>query len=491
MKQRVITLALIGALPRMKTPFRLLSILAAVCSSFAALAAVARADTSRPNVVFILADDSGFADFGCQGHPYARTPNIDSLARDGTRFTQFYATGVTCCPTRTGLMTSRWPASYATYPANGGFAGRVTITELLKKSGYATGHFGKWHIGPENKAGTYGIDAVGSEDETGGKRKANGERGRDAHIYDEAIKFIEQHKGGPFYMNVWSHISHHRIAPPESWVKKFAGLVVDESKFAPPMREKFELCKARGGDVSEHMGRYLADIASMDDDIGRLLQRLDELGLRSNTIVVFSSDQGPAPINANTEQDPEARKRRNKTPKDADGASDSRLDAMGYAGEFRGGKHGMLEGGVRVPWIVRWPDRVPAGRVDAKSVLSGADWLPTLCAIAGVKIDAKDFEGEDTSAAWLGATHTRTKPLMWKTSSTGSSAGIREAQWKLVHPTRKNGGELELYDIVADPAEAHNVAAQHPDVVKQLSAKVEAWVATLPKEYIKTEDKDR
>ena len=110
------------------------------------------------------------------------------------------------------------------------------------------------------------------------------------------IRFIEQHKAGPFYVNIWSHISHHKIAPPASYVEKFKDLVVDESKFSAPMREKFAACKARGGDVSEHMRRYLADIYSMDEDIGRVLKRLDELGLRENTIVVFSSDQGPAPL---------------------------------------------------------------------------------------------------------------------------------------------------------------------------------------------------
>lgn len=447
---------------------------------------------SRPNVIFILADDSGFADFGCQGHPYARTPNIDSLARDGTRFTQFYATGVTCCPARTGLMTSRWPASYATYPANGGFGNRVTVSELLHRAGYATGHFGKWHIGPDEKAGVYGFDVVRSVDESG-RKMIETTRGRDARIYDEAIRFIEQHKAGPFYLNIWSHISHHKIAPPASYVEKFKDLVVDESKFAAPMREKFAACKARGGDVSEHMRRYLADIYSMDEDIGRVLKRVDELGLRDNTIVVFSSDQGPAPLDANAAKDPEARAKRGKNPKPQTAETEySRLDALGYAGIYRGGKHGMLEGGVRVPWIVRWPARVPADRVDDKSVLSGADWLPTLCAIAGVKINAADFEGEDTSAAWLGkAAHVRAKPLVWKPSSPGSTAGIREAQWKLIYPTRKNGGELELYDIAADPTESRNLAAQQPDVVKKLSAKVSAWVATLPKEYVKTSDTDK
>jgi N-acetylgalactosamine-6-sulfatase len=445
---------------------------------------------SKPNVVFILADDSGFADFGCYGHPYARTPNIDKLASEGTRFRQFYSTGVTCCPARTGLMTSRWPASYATYPANGGFGDRVTITELLKKQGYATGHFGKWHIGPDEKNGTYGIDVTGAEDKQEGKRK-QGERGRDAHIYDEAIKFLEEHKDGPFYLNVWSHVSHHPINPPPAYVDKFKDLVVDESKFSEPMQEKFTACKARGGDVSEHMRRYLAEIFSLDEDVGRLLKRLDELGLRDNTIVVFSSDQGPAPIRESEDKEPSERKarKRGKTAKTNEGELDIRLSSMGYSGGLRGGKHGMDEGGVRVPFIVRWPGHVSAGRVDEKSVISGIDWLPTLCHLAGVKIDAKDFEGEDVSDAWLGKEHARTRPLLWKTSTSGSEAGIREGQWKLIHSTRKRG-ETELYDIAADPGEKNNVASQHPEIVKKLTTKVESWVATLPKEYIKTEDKD-
>jgi N-acetylgalactosamine-6-sulfatase len=438
------------------------------------------AGASKPNIIFLLADDSGFADFGCYGHPYARTPNIDKLADEGTRFTQFYATGVTCCPTRTGLMTSKWPASYATYPANGGFADRVTITELLHKNGYATGHFGKWHIGPEDqtKPGIYGIDVISS---AAGAAKKNNTIGRDAPIYDEAIRFIEQHKGGPFYMNVWGHISHHKVDPQQSYIEKFKDVTVDESKFAEPMQEKFAACKAQGGNVSEHMRAYMADIHSLDEDIGRLLKRLDELGLSENTIVIFSSDQGSAPISA------DGKKRGGK---DAESQS-MRLNAMGYNGIYRGGKHGMYEGGVRVPWIVRWPGHVPAKRVDETSVISGADFLPTLCAITSVKVNAADFDGEDASAAWLGkGEHVRTKPLLWKTSSSGSDAGIREAQWKLISPTRKNGTALALYDIVNDPAEKQNIVSQHPDIVKKLSAKVEAWIATLPKEYVKTDDKD-
>lgn len=429
------------------------------------------ATPSKPNIVFLLADDLGGGDLHCYGNPYSRTPNIDSLARDGTRFTHYYATGATCCPTRTGLMTSWFPARYSTYPANGGFADRVTITELLKKQGYATGHFGKWHIGPEQKPGTYGIDETSAGVEQGGKKKHADERGRDAHIYDEAIQFIEKHQRGPFYVNVWGHIPHNPVNPVESLVKRWSDLNVKDSDFPKQMQAKFEDVRQGGGDVDDGMRRYLADIESLDDSIGRILKRLDELGLRDNTLVVFNTDQGADMNKA--------------------GTGGLRFNQMGFNGPVRGGKHTHWEGGVRVPWIVRWPGHVPAGRTDEESVLSGADWLPTLCTITGTPVNAADFDGEDTSAAWLGkAVHVRKKPLLWKTSATGSESYIREGPWKLRHPTRKNDGDLELYHLPTDPAEEHNVAAEHPDIVKKLSAQVEAWVTSLPKDYVKTKDKE-
>lgn len=421
-----------------------------------------------PNIVFLLADDLGASDLHCYGHPYSRTPNIDSLAKDGTRFTQYQATGATCCPTRTGLMTSWFPARYATYPANGGYGQRITITELLKKHGYATGHFGKWHMGPDTKAGTYGIDVIGASQKPG---KQVDERGRDAYIYDAAIQFIEEHKDGPFYVNVWGHVPHHAVDPVEPLVKRWSDLEVKTSDFSPQMQAKFEAVRKGGGDIDDAMRRYLADVESLDDSVGRLLKRLDELGLRENTIVVFNTDQGADMTKA--------------------GLGGVRDNQMGYNGPLRGGKHTHWQGGQCVPWIVRWPGHVPADRTDMQSVISGADWLPTLCGIVGIKINIADFDGEDASAAWLGqSVHTRIKPLFWKSSAPASETTIREGQWKMRYPTRKNAGEVELYDLVADPAESENLAAQHPDIVKKLSAKVEAWVATLPKEYEKTKDKE-
>lgn len=452
-----------------------------------------------PNIIFILADDLGWGDTGCYGHPYAKTPNIDRLAREGTRFTQFYATGVTCCPSRTGFMTSWFPARYATYPAAGGFGDRPTITGLLKQRGYATGHFGKWHIGPEAKPGTYGIDAVGADDEPAGNRRqiAASERGRDAIIYDQAIRFIEQHRNEPFYLNLWDHIPHHPVDPSPAVLEAFGPLQVDESKFPASMQEKFAHCRAAGGDVTAHLRAYLAEVSALDRGIGALLQRLDELGLRERTLIAFSSDQGPAGIRAPDEAPGEkaaakkARKReRNGRPSDASAAKpspdvDLRLNAMGCAGPFRGGKHLQYEGGVRIPFILSWPGQVPAGRVDETSVLSGADWLPTICALTGVSVEEAKFDGEDASAAWLGkAGLVRTKPLLWKTSAPQSEGAIRDGRWKLHHPNSKRG-ELELYDLIADPGEEHNLAKDHPEVVQQLSAKLEAWQATLPEQYEK------
>jgi N-acetylgalactosamine-6-sulfatase len=454
---------------------------ALLMAALATGATPAAAQTSKPNIVFILADDFGYADLRCYGHPYARTPHLDKLATEGTRFTQFYMTGVTCCPSRTGLMTGKFPATFREYPAGAGFGNRVTVTELLKQRGYVTGHFGKWHMGPKETPGTYGIDAINVTAGASARRHGD-ERGRDANIFDDAIQFIEKHRQGPFYVNVWGHISHFPIMPPQAFIERFKDLTVNEADFSPSMQQKFAEVRKSGGDVNAGMRRYLADVASMDEAVGRLLKALDDLGLRQNTIVVFSSDQGPAPVHPPAKVAalaPAAKRQR----------IEQQANMLGYAGELRGGKHGMYEGGVRVPFIIRWPGHVPADRVNTSSVIGGIDWLPTLCHITGAEIDATAFDGEDVSSVWLGQDRPRTRPLFWKTNTVRSDIAIRDGQWKLFYPVR-NRGETELYDLSVDRAESTNVAAKYPDVVKQLTAKVGKWKATLPKDYVKTNDPD-
>ena len=286
----------------------------------------------KPNIVFLFADDLGWGDLGCQGHPLAKTPHLDQLAREGSRFTQFYVTGVTCCPSRTGIMTGKFPATFAKYPAGHGFGDRVTITELLKQAGYATGHFGKWHLGRVETPGTYGIDEI-----NGDRSGHDPEAGRDASHYGDAIHFIEKHRDGPFYVNVWGHVSHFPVNPPPAYAQRFKNVTVRESDFGPAMREKFEQVRQLGGDVNQAMRNYLGDVASLDDAVGRLLTRLDELGLREKTLVVFSSDHGPAPVLTAKGLDAPAGKGQSRR--------DFAVNMLGSPGPFRGGKHTQLEGG--------------------------------------------------------------------------------------------------------------------------------------------------
>src|SRR6185436_18766508 len=214
--------------------------------------------------------------------------------------------------------------------------------------------------------------------------------------FDGAINFIEQNKDAPFYVNVWCHISHHPVNPSQNTLDRFGELKLDESKCPAPLREKFALVKQLGGDVNDHFRRYLADVYSMDEDVGRLLKRIDDLGLRDNTIVVFSADQGAAPLRPPVEGAEKTKKGKKAKAAGGNDKLEIRLNALGSSGDLRGGKHGMLEGGVRVPFIVRWPGHTPVGRTDNQSVISFIDWLPTLCKITGIK-SPTDIDGEDAS----------------------------------------------------------------------------------------------
>lgn len=429
-------------------------------------AGIQAADDRPPNIVFMFADDLGYGDLGCYGHPYAKTPVLDQLAEEGTRFTQFYVTGVTCNPSRTGLMTGLFPARFPKYAADFGFGDRSTITELLKKRGYRIGHFGKWHIGPDDSDGTYGIDTV----KTIGKSRDRS-AGRDTDLYSAAIEFIRENKDEPFYVNVWGHATHFPVNTPAELAGQFKDVTVDREDFSQTMQHKFDECLKIGGDLDESMRQYLGDVQQIDLNVGRVLKTLDDLGLRENTIVVFSSDHGPAPVILGKK-----------------GAREFSNNMLGYAGKFRGGKHEQYEGGTRVPFIIRWPDKVEAGRVDTTSICSFVDWLPTLCSIAGIEELPSKLDGEDVSDIWLGGDRQRTKPLFWKSSSTGSTPAMRVGKWKL-HLPRKQRGEPELYDLSLDPSEGNNVAEAHPKVVDRLGKSLQAWVAELPTKYEKAKEK--
>lgn len=365
----------------------------------------------------------------------------------------------------TGLHTAR----FQKYPADHGFGDRITITELLKKRGYRTGHFGKWHIGPDARSGVYGIDEY-----SGGKNTKGTPRGRDAGLFDAAIEFIKANKDQPFYVNVWGHATHYPVDVHPDLENEFRDVKLDRKDFAPTMQHKFDESEKLKGDLNKAMRQYLGDVWAIDQNVKRLLATLDDLGLRENTIVVFSSDHGPAPVLLGAKKE----------------SKEFSHNMLGYAGELRGGKHEQLEGGVRAPFIVRWPGHIKAGHTDTTSVTSGMDWMPTLGSIAGIEELPTLLDGEDVSDIWRGQSRERRKPLYWKTSTPNQSASMREGKWKL-HLNHRGTKGVYLHELSRDPSESTNVADQHPEVRKRLLIKMRAWMSELPKSYEKSDNQQK
>ncbi len=440
---------------------------AAVTLPGMAFAADSVRKAKRPNFVFIFADDLGWGDLGCYGNRQIKTPFLDKLAAEGTLFTQFYVNGSVCSPSRTAFMTGHYPARHAVH---GHFATHVqnkarampnwldpkayTVTSLLNKAGYATGHFGKWHLGSGDGAlepGEYGIDDHRTRTSNGPQLEGTSDpyfRAKSTtKIVDRTIDFIEKNRDKPFYVNVWTLIPHATLHPTDEQMKPY-------ERYAP-----------RGVPYKGAKQIYYATVSDLDCQVGRLIKRIDELGLSDNTLIVFSSDNGPEDF-------------------DIGNAVHS---GIGDTGPFRGRKRSLYEGGIRMPFIVRWPGRTPAGKVDDTRIIAGVDWLPTVCSFAGVKLptDLKP-DGEDMAKALLGTPGQRSKPLMWewRFGVVGDMAhrcpmlAIREGKWKLL--MNPDSSRIELYDIPNDPTELDNLALQHPQVVKELSQKVLKWQKTLP-----------
>jgi len=450
----------------------------------------------RPNFVFMFADDFGYGDLACYGHPYVKSPNIDRLASQGTRYEQAYAAGRACNPSRTGLMTAWSNARFPKRTDDFDFQGRETVTSILKKNGYATGHFGKWHIGIDRSNGVYGID----ENDSGGRPDKFSPEGRDTPIYEKAIDFIRRHKDEPFYVNIWGFTTHAPVASAPNYLEKFKDVKVNRADFSDYMQPVFDDSITILDDLDLNMRHYLGNVYALDLNVKMVMDALDELGLADNTVLVFSSDQGPArPLGKCLDVlDPDlfAPKvwkhmqkldSKDRTEKAIENRKEKHFQNMlGNPGPFRGFKGSSQEGGLRIPFIVRWPGKVKADFVDTENVIGLIDWLPTICSLAGVKDIPNDLDGEDVSDMWLGATRKRTKPLMWGPREPGPT--IREGKWKyyvLFDENKKYFGEA-LYDVLSDPGEKNNLAKKHPEVASDLKKKVMAFYNELPEHIEKT-----
>lgn len=446
----------------------------------------AETPSKKPNVIFILTDDQGWGDAHFAGHPYVKTPNLDRLAAGGTWFKQFYVAATVCSPSRAAFMTSHFPARHQIH---GHFAEHssnavrsmpnwldpnvTTLPDLLKSAGYATAHFGKWHLGggtgapPPEK---YGFDVSKTVNSNGlplGNEATEPYfRAKSTRlIVDETIQFIREHRDSPFYVNVWTLLPHALLKPTQEQLAVYADLQpkADDVAFGPWMQKY--LGNAR--DLHSQMQVFNASLTDLDTQVGRLLDTLDEMKLAENTLVVFSSDNGPEDYRI----------------------SNAANAGTGSTSMLRGRKRSMYEGGIRTFGLVRWPGKVSEGRVDETNVVGAVDLLPTVAALAGVKLpESLKPDGEDLSSLWLGKTDSsRTQPLYWEWlfNVQGKSDGymppmlaIREGDWKLF--VNHNGTGAQLYNIAKDPAETKDLASHHPVEVKALTEKTLAWVKTLP-----------
>lgn len=430
-----------------------------------AVTIAAATPASRPNIIFIFADDWGWGDLSSHGHPWLKTPHLDRLAREGTDFHQFNVLNPVCSPSRTAAMTGMFPSRFGISQHFAAPAQNLarnmpdwldvrapSVARFFQQAGYRTAHFGKWHLTNRNTHGApeptaYGFDEFAIFN--GGAETASA----DLHATpDNAAKFIAANKDRPFYLNVWLHESHLPHVPTKASLEKWSHL--DEQKRV-----------------------YAAVITDGDNAVGRVLEALDSAGIAQNTIVIFSSDNGP-------ETTAPAAQRESRD-NDAKAAGYGGYYSVGSSGGLRGEKRSLFEGGVRVPFLVRWPGRTPAGAINDTTAFTAVDLLPTLSAAAGIALPS-DYrgDGENLLAALKGQLVKRTKPIFW--DWTGKAAdphwwprlAVRDGDWKLL--LTADAQRVALHRLTTDRAEAVDLAKDHPEIVARLTQLALAWKATLP-----------
>jgi arylsulfatase A len=413
----------------------------------------------KPNIVFILADDLGYGELGCYGQTKIRTPRLDRLAAEGARFTQFYAGSAVCAPSRCALMTGkhtgrahvrsnkeRKPEGQEPLPD-----AEITLPELLKARGYATGAFGKWGLGGPGTEGDplrqgfdhfFGYNCQAHAHsyyptylwKNDRKVELDGKTYTHDLIEKEALDFLRAHKDKPFFLYLPFTIPHVAMQVPDE--------ALEEYKDWP------ETPYTGGKGYTPHprpRAAHAAMITRMDRSVGRVLDLLDELGLAKTTIVMFSSDNGSI---------------------DLVGGHD--LPFFQGNGPLRGQKGDLWEGGIRVPLLVRWPGRVKPGTVDPRPRATW-DLLPTFCKAAGAE-PPKDVDGLDLYGP------SEPEALYWEFPGYGGQQALRMGRWKAIRTGLSKGKltPIQLYDLESDPGETKDVAAGHPELVAKLNARMKA-----------------
>jgi arylsulfatase A-like enzyme len=445
----------------------------------------------RPNIVLILADDLGYRELGCFGQKRIRTPNLDRLAEQGMRLTQHYSGNAVCAPSRCVLMTGKHPG-HAFVRNNRELKpegqqpipdSEVTLAELLREHGYATGAFGKWGLGGPGSAGdplNQGFDrffgyncqrhahsyyppylwsndqriplkndppvpghaSLPKDADPADPRSYERFKGREYapdRINERALEFVRANKERPFFLYYPTIIPHVALHVPDDELKPYRELGWNDPPFTRP----------GGYGYTPHFtprAAYAAMITRMDRYVGNVLELLDELGLADNTIVVFSSDNGTTHLKLEVD-----------------------YEFFESVGELRGLKGSLYEGGVRVPTLVRFPGHVAPGSVSDR-VSGFEDWMPTLLDLAGLQEAIPGgVDGISLAPTLLGKSQPPRAFLYREFSGYGGQQSVRAGNWKAIRTNMSRGNlAIELYNLAEDPGEQNNVGDQHPEVVEKL-----------------------
>ena len=452
-----------------KTAFAIL-VLTSLAGGCASAPPAAHGSERPPNIVLIVADDLGWAELSCYGQQRIHTPRIDRMAREGLRFTQFYSGAPVCAPSRCTLLTGKHtghaairdnleiePEGQAPLPD-----AELTLAEALRSASYTTAITGKWGLGApgsegepnkqgfdswfgylcQREAHNYYPDHLWRDGErvelAGNSRGLTGEQYSHDLFTDEALRFIRDSHGRPFFLFVAYTIPHLALQVPQDSLSEYCGLWED-----PPYEG--------GQGYLPHpapRAAYAAMVTRLDRDVGRILDLLAELELEEDTLVLFTSDNGPT--------------------YDRIGGSDSEF--FQSVGPLRGLKGSTYEGGIRVPLVVRWPGRVPPGRV-SQHVSAFWDVMPTVLEAAGIEVPAH-LDGISFLPTLEGREGQREHEyLYWELRDYGGQQALRMGDWKGVIQGRRTGNHaIELYDLAGDPGETRDVASQHPELVERLRA---------------------
>ena len=442
----------------MRNPYVITCILVLGC--FAELSA-----EKKPNVVIIYTDDQGSIDAHCYGATDLHTPNMDRLAETGVRFTQFYAAAAICSPSRAALLTGLTPLG-AGLPGNspkgkGGLpAEQVTIAEVLKSHGYSTAHIGKWHLGeteetlPMNQGFDYSFGHMGGCIDNyshffywaGPNRHDMWENGREIWMDGEyfpdlmstkALRYIDDHKDVAFFVYYAINLPHYPYQGTKKW------------------RDHYR-------DLDEPRNHYAACVSTVDERIGILLEKLEENGLRENTIIVFQSDHGHS-------------------------METRAFGGGGNSGIYRGAKFSFFEGGIRVPAIISYPAELPQDVVRDQMAVN-TDWLPTILDLCGIHYSTDNFEGLSLEKVIMGNEASPHEVFCWHQEK--DYWAIRKGDWKLLRNPRDPSAKGELTEedayflanIREQPDEMKNLATRHPEKVEELTKEYENWYKSLLKE---------